>query len=138
MSAGADELRIETFVGQSPVPAGATRPRVRFQVTDSNGRPVPAALSLAAVDEAVFYVCENQPGRLDQFFLADGELPLSGYQMAFADLPRRSFSVAKSSTRTWRRPCSPCTGRRQAAAERYRGSSVMIRTVLIYETLPQH
>ncbi|MCX5644099.1 MAG: MG2 domain-containing protein [Phycisphaerae bacterium] len=88
---GADELRIETSVDKAVFRPGETV-QAHFQVADSGGRPVPAALSLAAVDEAVFYVCENQPGRLDQFFLADGKLPLSGYQMAFAISPAKLLS----------------------------------------------
>jgi hypothetical protein len=88
---GADELRIETSLDKAVFRPGETA-QARFQVADSSGRPVPAALSLAAVDEAVFYVCENQPGRLDQFFLADGKLPLFGYQMAFAISPAKLLS----------------------------------------------
>ena len=88
---GAGELRIETSLDKAVYRPGETA-RAHFQVADSSGRPVPAALSLAAVDEAVFYVCGNQPGRLDQFFLADGRLPLSGYQMAFAISPAKLLS----------------------------------------------
>lgn len=87
----AGELRIETALDKNVYRPGDTA-QAYFQVADSSGAPVPAALSLAAVDEAVFYVCENQPGVLDQFFLVDGRLPLSGYKMAFAISPAKLLS----------------------------------------------
>ncbi len=86
-----DELRIGTSWDKGVYRPGDTA-KVRFQVTDAGGAPVPAALSLAAVDEAIFYVCENQPGLLDEFFLTDRRLPLAGYRMAFAVSPAKLLS----------------------------------------------
>jgi hypothetical protein len=86
-----DELRIGASLDKDVYRPGDTA-KVRFQVTDAGGAPVPAALSLATVDEAVFYVCENQPGLLDEFFLTDRRLPLAGYRMAFAVSPAKLLS----------------------------------------------
>lgn len=57
--------------------------QMAIHVTDPNGQATPAALSLSAVDEAVFYVTENRAGLLEQFFLADGELLEPAYQIRF-------------------------------------------------------
>jgi hypothetical protein len=87
----AEELRIGATLDRDTFRPGATA-TAHLQVTDHRGAPAAAALSLAAVDEAVFYVCENQPGMFDKFFLGDGRLPLSGYRMAFAVSPAQLFS----------------------------------------------
>ncbi|MBM4028132.1 MAG: hypothetical protein FJ280_22470, partial [Planctomycetes bacterium] len=87
----AEELQIGASLDKDLYRPGETV-QARFQVSDGRGTPVPAALSLTAVDEAVFYVCENQPGILEQFFLTDGRLPLTGYQMAFAVSPAQLLS----------------------------------------------
>lgn len=84
-------LRMATSPDKSVYRPGDTA-RVHLQVADCNGAPAPAALSLSAVDEAVFYVCENQPGMLDQFFVTDKRLPLAGYRLAFAISPAELLS----------------------------------------------
>lgn len=48
--------------------------RVRFTLTDTNGKPVQGALSLAAVDEAVFAVRDRAPGMERTFFTLEKEL----------------------------------------------------------------
>jgi type II secretory pathway pseudopilin PulG len=50
------------------------RARLRFKLTDSSGKPLPGALSLAAVDEAVFSVLNRAPGMERQFFTLEREL----------------------------------------------------------------
>jgi hypothetical protein len=87
----ADDLRIEASLDEAVYRPGETA-KAQLHVTDRSGSPVPAALSLTAVDEAVFYICENHPGMLDQFFLTDGKLPLAGYEMAFAVSPAKLLS----------------------------------------------
>jgi hypothetical protein len=87
----ADELRVEAAPDKAVYRPGDTA-KVQFQVTGADGAPVPAALSLAAVDEAVFYVCESQSGSVDEFFFSDGRLPLAGYRMAFAVSPAQVLS----------------------------------------------
>lgn len=47
---------------------------VRFTLTDASGKPVQGALSLAAVDEAVFSVRDQSPGMERTFFTLEKEL----------------------------------------------------------------
>jgi hypothetical protein len=48
--------------------------RLVVQLTDDSGRPAPGAISLAAVDEAVFAVLEQVPGMERAFFNLEQEL----------------------------------------------------------------
>lgn len=50
------------------------RVRLSLRLTDSAGRPLPGAVSLAAVDEAVFSVIPQRPGIEQTFFALDSEL----------------------------------------------------------------
>jgi len=86
-----NRLRVDTSLDKKVYQPGDTA-RLNLIITDSNGTPTPAALSLASVDEAVFYVCENHPGNLEQFFLADKELLGPVYQIAFAFSPAKVLS----------------------------------------------
>jgi hypothetical protein len=47
---------------------------LRLTLTDAQGQPTPGALSLAAVDEAVFSVLEQMPGMERTFYLLEQEL----------------------------------------------------------------
>jgi type II secretory pathway pseudopilin PulG len=47
---------------------------LRFTLTDAQGRPAPGALSLAAVDEAVFSVLSQSPGLQQTFLYLEEEL----------------------------------------------------------------
>jgi hypothetical protein len=85
------QLKIETSLDKG-VYRPAETARVNFKVSDSRGIPTPAALSLSVVDEAVFYVSENRPGLMEQFFLADEELLKPAYQIAFAISPAKLLS----------------------------------------------
>jgi hypothetical protein len=87
----ANRLRVDTSFDKSVYQPGETA-KLNITITDSNEIPTPAALSLAAVDEAVFYICENHPGFMEQFFLADKELLNSVYQIAFAFSPAKVLS----------------------------------------------
>ena len=87
----ANLLRIDSSPDKTVYQPGKTA-KFDLTVTDINGIPTPAALSLAAVDEAVFYVCENHPGLMEQFFLADRELLRPVYQIAFAFSPAKVLS----------------------------------------------
>jgi hypothetical protein len=86
-----NRLRLDMTLDKAVYQPGKTA-KFDLTVTDSNGIPTPAALSLAAVDEAVFYVCENHPGLMEQFFLADRELLRPVYQIAFAFSPAKVLS----------------------------------------------
>lgn len=48
--------------------------KLSFTLTDDAGKPTPGALSLAAVDEAVFHVLKQRPGLEGTFFNLDQEL----------------------------------------------------------------
>jgi len=48
--------------------------KLSFALTDHTSKPVPGALSLAAVDEAVFSVLESMPGMEKTFYLLEQEL----------------------------------------------------------------
>jgi hypothetical protein len=85
------QLQIDTSLDESIYRPGQTA-RVNFKVTDRTGSPAPAALSLSVVDEAVFYVSENRPGLLEQFFLADQELLKPAYQTSFRISPAKLLS----------------------------------------------
>lgn len=87
----ANQLRIDSSPDKTVYQPGETA-KFDIAVTDSNGIPTPAALSLAAVDEAVFYVCQNHPGLMEQFFLADKELLRPVYQIAFVFSPAKVLS----------------------------------------------
>lgn len=63
---------------QATLDAAKYRPggkaKLRLTLTDSTGQPTPGALSLAAVDEAVFAVLEQAPGMERTFYLLEQEL----------------------------------------------------------------
>ena len=48
--------------------------QMNFQLTDASGRPVPGAISVAVVDEAVFSVLSQSSGLPQLFFMLDQEL----------------------------------------------------------------
>lgn len=51
-----------------------TKAKLTLKLTDDDGQPMPGAISLAAVDEAVFAVLSLQPGMEEAFFLLEQEL----------------------------------------------------------------
>ncbi len=81
-----NQLRIETSLDGTVYKPGRTA-KLNLAVTDKNGRSTPAALSLSAVDEAVFYVCENQPGFMEQFFQTNTAYLQPAYRMALIVSP---------------------------------------------------
>ena len=86
-----NQLRIETSLSKAFYKPGETA-ALNLKVMDPDGRPAPAALSLAVVDEAVFYVCENHPGLIEQFFLTDRDFLRPAYQIKFFVSPARLLS----------------------------------------------
>jgi hypothetical protein len=78
----ASGLKIATSLSQTTYRPGQTA-KMDFTVTDADGKPTPAALGIAAVDESVFALNENRPGLLKQFLdVESGQLkPL--YQIKF-------------------------------------------------------
>jgi hypothetical protein len=69
----AQELKIETTLDKAEYRPGV-RARLQFALTDKKGKPVPGALSLAAVDEAVFHVLDQAPGMERTFYLLEQQL----------------------------------------------------------------
>jgi hypothetical protein len=68
-----NQLNIRTALDQPEYRPG-NRARLVFTLTDKQGSPTPGALSLAAVDEAVFSVLEQRPGTEQTFFTLEQEL----------------------------------------------------------------
>lgn len=84
----ASALQIATKMSK-PVYRPGEVARLDFSVTDAQGRPAPAALGIAAVDESVFALSENRPGLLRQFLEAEGELLKPHYQIKFFSSPEQ-------------------------------------------------
>jgi hypothetical protein len=87
----AKQLRIEASLDKAVYRPGDTA-TLGLAITDNDGIPTPAALSLTAVDEAVFYVCGNRPGVMGHFFSTDEQFVRPVYQIAFAVSPDRLLS----------------------------------------------
>jgi hypothetical protein len=69
----AGQLRIKaTFDKPEYRPGG--RAKLQLALTDDRGNPTPGALSLAAVDEAVFAVLKQAPGLEGRFYLLEQEM----------------------------------------------------------------
>ncbi len=84
----ADQLQIEaTLDAETYKPA--EKALIKFLVTSKNGDPVAAALSLAAVDEAVFAMNDSRPGLEEMYFLVQEEILKPRYQ--FVTQPRSDF-----------------------------------------------
>ncbi len=81
-----NELRIDARPDK-PVYRPGDPVTIDLQVTDRYRQSVPAALGVCAVDEAVFYVGENRPGLMEQFFAIDEEMLQPAYQIKFAVSP---------------------------------------------------
>lgn len=69
----ANQLQVQTTLDQAEYRPGHTA-KLAFQVTDAHGKPVPGALSLAAVDEAVYAVLDQKPGMEQTFFNLEQKL----------------------------------------------------------------
>lgn len=66
------------------------RARLDLRLTDAGGKPAPGAVSLAAVDEAVFGVLEQKPGSERSFYTLDRDLLAPVYQRHSWDPGTRS------------------------------------------------
>ncbi|HID61719.1 MAG TPA: hypothetical protein EYP49_03085, partial [Anaerolineae bacterium] len=54
---------------------------ISFQVSDAGGQPVPAAIGVSVVDEALFALAEQDPGFAKIYFLLEKELQQPRYQI---------------------------------------------------------
>ena len=87
----ADQLQIEaTLDAETYKPA--EKALINFLVRSKDGDPVAAALSLAAVDEAVFALNDARPGLEEMYFLIQEEILKPRYQ--FVTQPRSNFVSA--------------------------------------------
>jgi hypothetical protein len=68
-----DQLKVRAKLDAPSYLPGA-RAAVQLTVKDRRGKPAPGALSLAAVDEAVFSVLDQRPGMEQTFFTLEQEL----------------------------------------------------------------
>jgi hypothetical protein len=74
------ELKIETMLDRDEYrPRGSAN--IHFRVTDAKGRAAPGALSVAAVDEAVFSVLTQRPGLDTHFYTVNDNLLAPAYQL---------------------------------------------------------
>lgn len=69
----AGQVAIKTELDKSEYRPGASA-KLQFTLTDGQGKPAPGALSLAAVDEAVFSVLDAVPGMEKTFYLLEEEM----------------------------------------------------------------
>ena len=69
----AARLRIETTTDAPEYRPGESA-EIQFRLTDAAGNPVPGAIGLAAVDEAVFSVIDQTAGAQGAFFLLEREM----------------------------------------------------------------
>jgi len=89
-----NDLKIEVQPDKSVYLPGEPG-RIRFLVTDQNGKPAPAALGVIVVDEAVYALQEMQPGLEKVYFTLQEELLKPQVQINFqpreglGDLVRR-------------------------------------------------
>jgi type II secretory pathway pseudopilin PulG len=69
----AQDVHIDVTPGRPEYRPGE-RARLHLRLDGRDGRPVPGAVSLAAVDEAVFSVLDQKPGMERSFFMLEQEL----------------------------------------------------------------
>jgi hypothetical protein len=86
----ADELKIKVSADKDTYLPGRNA-TVRFEVSDSAGKPTPAALGVLIVDEAVYALQEMQPGLEKVFFTLQEELLKPRVQVDFR--PREGADV---------------------------------------------
>lgn len=87
----AEQLLVEAKLDAETYRPAATA-MIEFLVKSKNGDPVEAALSLAAVDEAVFALNDVRPGLEEMAFLIQEELLKPRYQ--FTTEPLADFTIA--------------------------------------------
>jgi uncharacterized protein YfaS (alpha-2-macroglobulin family) len=85
-----DDLKIEVKADKDVYLPGAEG-QIRFQVTDSKGKPTPAALGIIIVDEAVYALQDLQPGMEKVFFTLQEELLKPQVQVIYK--PSDSFDT---------------------------------------------
>ena len=109
-------LRIETTLDRKEYRPGE-RAKLRFRLTDGHRRPMPGALSLAAVDEAVYSVLGQSPGMEGTFFTLEQELLKPVYAI-YPWSPDMLPEAARGSGHNWSRRYSVVPGVNRRIATR--------------------
>ncbi len=76
----ANRLRVRADFDRAEYRPGR-RARLDLRLTDAHGKPAPGALSLAAVDEAVFSVLQQAPGTEQSYYTLDRKLLRPVYEL---------------------------------------------------------
>ncbi len=76
----ANDLSLAITSDQDTYLPGGTA-AISFQVRDAGGRPMPAAIGVSVVDEALFALAEQDPGFAKIYFLLEKELQQPKYQI---------------------------------------------------------
>ncbi|MBS0203879.1 MAG: DUF1559 domain-containing protein [Planctomycetes bacterium] len=105
----ARDLQIETVADRPEYRPGETA-RLQFRVWDSQGRPAPGCLSLAAVDEAVFSVLSQRPGMEQTIFTLNEKLMQPVYAIGSWS-PERTWNVSRDSRDLYERALFAGTAR---------------------------
>ena len=84
----ANDLSVQVALDKKTYRPGQ-KAKVQIQITDSKGKPVQAALSLSAVDEAVFALNAMRPGMERTYFAIQQELLKPRYQLTSIQLAAR-------------------------------------------------
>ena len=98
-------VKIETTLDRKEYRPGKPA-KIRFALTDGQRRALPGALSLAAVDEAVFSVLGQRPGMEGAFFTLEQEL----LKPVYAIYPWSPNMLARRGPEDWpsEKRCSAC------------------------------
>ena len=91
----ADELKIEATTDAPDYKPGVEA-RILFQVTNSHGEGVQAAMGLQVVDEAVLALAEKQPGFAKVFFYLEQEVMKPRYEIHSIGMPEIVEPVEES------------------------------------------
>jgi uncharacterized protein YfaS (alpha-2-macroglobulin family) len=106
----AGQVKIEAKLDAGEYRPGGTA-KVDFNLTDAEGKAITGALSLAAVDEAVFSVLPQKPGMEQTFYLLEQELLRPVYTLypwsPEADSPDLAQAAFASTARSEEQGISP-------------------------------
>jgi hypothetical protein len=107
---GADDLTIRTGSSKSEYRPGEDV-EISFEVVGRDGKPVPSALGLAVVDEAVFSVHEARPGMEGVFFRIEEDLLKPRAQLKFPGLAPPASAPFSMRSAAAALPADPTLGR---------------------------
>jgi A-macroglobulin TED domain/Alpha-2-macroglobulin family/MG2 domain/A-macroglobulin receptor binding domain/Protein of unknown function (DUF1559)/Alpha-2-macroglobulin bait region domain len=106
----ADGINIDVQLDRAEYRPG-DRAKLALRMTDAHGKPLPGAVSLAAVDEAVFSVSAQRPGMEQTFFTLDSELLAPVYAI-YPWTPRAAAALAPQDRNRFERALFDATSAR--------------------------